>query len=229
MSTRSSFYTAENGMGLGVVLRTLASAVLLVFTFSMAAAEAPRLTDDPQGRVFIPLEESLEPVGNVTEGGGSYDPGTSLEATAREKVLQIESASSPLVIPAAAFTADGSNPDSMFFPFGGGYFSGDSENYGCMVAPAYLPQGAEIVDLFATVYDDDATYNLLVTLRRVDNFAGGTDTMAEAETSGEFAGVQVINDFSIVEPIVTYPDYSYYVTTCVLSGSIRLYSVRLYY
>jgi hypothetical protein len=130
---------------------------------------------------------------------------------------------------AAAFTADGSNPDSMFFPFGGGYFSGNADAYGCMVAAAYLPQGAEITDMFASVYDDDATSNLSVTLRRVDNFAGGTVTMADATTSGQFAGVQVINDFTIVEPIVVYPDYSYYVTTCVLSGSIRLYSVRLYY
>ncbi len=158
------------------VPRVLASMALAAFIGSVAVAEGPRVTDDPQGRVFIPLEESLDPVGNVAEEGGSYDPGSSLEATAREKVLQIESASSPLVIPAAAFTADGSNPDSMFFPFSGGYFQGDTENYGCMVAPAYLPQGAEITDMFASVYDDDAVFNLSVTLRRVDNFAGGAQS-----------------------------------------------------
>ncbi len=51
---------------------------------------------------------------------------------------------SPLVIPAAAFVSDGFQPDSLFFPFGGGYFQGDSANYGCITAPAYLPHGATI-------------------------------------------------------------------------------------
>lgn len=229
--SRSTIVCMKQGRRVaGFVVRTLATAVFVIVIGSVAAAEGPRVTDDPQGRVFIPLEESLDPVGNVAVEGGSYDPESSLEATAREKVLQTESASSPLVIPAAAFTADGSNPDSMFFPFGGGYFSGDSENYGCMVAPAYLPQGAEITDMYVSVYDDDSAFDISVNLRKVDNFNGGAAvSMASASTSGQFAGIQTISDYTIVEPVVLYPDYSYYVTTCVLSGSIRLYSVRLYY
>lgn len=138
---------------------------------------------------------------------------------------------SPLVVPAAAFAADGANPDSSFFPFSGGYFQGDSQNYGCRVAPVYLPNEAEINDMFVSLYDNDTTFNMTVNLRRVDNFSGGIDTMATAGTTGSaaFNGVQVANDTTINEPIIVYPDYSYYLTACALSSNMRLYSVRLYY
>jgi hypothetical protein len=151
---------------------------------------------------------------------------------AREAALRQEASQqyvSPLVIPAADFTDDGADPDSLFFPFGGGYFQGDSANYGCLVAPVYLPNGATVTDIFATVYDNDATYNLSMNLRRVDNFNGGAITMAAMTTAGTFAGVQVVSESMITEPLVLYPDFSYYITTCLLSGNIRLYSVRLYY
>ncbi len=138
---------------------------------------------------------------------------------------------SPLVIPAAAFASDGFQPDSLFFPFGGGYFQGDSANYGCVVAPAYLPQGATVTDMFASVYDNDPARGISVALRRLDNFNGSTNTLATASTTGAgtFAGVQVVNDASIDNPLVVQPDYTYYVTTCLGSSSIRLYSVRFYY
>jgi len=144
-------------------------------------------------------------------------------------LLQSEQYTSPLVIPAAAFGADGGNPDSFFFPFGGGYMQGDSQEYGCLMAPAYLPDGVTVTEMWVTTYDNDPAFDLLVDLRRVDNFVGGTIAMAGANTLGELDEVQVIADFSINQPLVVYPDYSYYVTTCVLSGSLRIYSVRLYY
>lgn len=133
-----------------------------------------------------------------------------------------------LVIPAAAFHADGSMPDSQFFPFGGGYFQGDSANYGCMVAEAYLANTATITDIFASVYDDDPAWTIAITLWRADNFAGGTDVVADMVTTGDFPGIQVISDATISSPVVAFPDYSYYVTVCLLSGNTRLYSVRIY-
>jgi hypothetical protein len=135
-----------------------------------------------------------------------------------------------IVIPAAAFRSDGMTTGSVFFPFSGGYFQGGSENYGCMVAPVYLPDEASVVDVFASVFDNDASRGITVTLRRVDNFAGGTDTMATASTTaaGVFNGLQVISDGTIDFPVVRHPAYSYYLTTCLGSQDIRLYSVRLY-
>ncbi len=193
-------------------------------------------TDDPLGRTRIPLVESEDqPANNLAynqQNDRPFDPAANQAAMAREAALRQETSQqyvSPLVIPAAGFTDDGANPDSLFFPFGSGYFQGDAENYGCLVAPVYLPNGATVTDIFATVYDNDATYNLSLDFRRVDNFAGGTDTMAAMTTAGTFAGVQVVSESTITEPLVLYPDFSYYLTTCLLSGNIRLYSVRLYY
>ncbi len=136
---------------------------------------------------------------------------------------------SPLVIPATAFAPDGANPDSYFFSFGAGYIVGNSQNYGCLMAPAYLPHGVTVTDMFSTVFDDDATFNMAVTLRRVDNFTGTTAILATASTAGEFNGIQVLSDFTIENPLVQYPEYSYYVTTCTLSSTHRLYSVRIYF
>lgn len=209
--------------------RILVAAAVMVILATVAAAESPRVTDDPQGRVFIALDESGTPVANAPSEGGVFDPQANLEAMAREKTRQIEAIGSPLVVPAAAFTDDGLNPDSMFFPFGGGYFQGGSEHYGCLVAPAYLPHGAVVTNMFVTIFDNDATYDIDVNLRKVDNFNGIGSAMAAASSSGAFAGVTTIQDGGITNPTVFYPDYSYYVTTCVLSGDIRIYSVRLYF
>ena len=188
-------------------------------------------TDDPQGRVFIPLEETPINDSNIDaqEGVSSTDvPLSSAEAIEREKSL-LETYTSPLVIPAADFADDGGNPDSSFFSFGSGYIIGNSQNYGCVMAPAYLPNNVTVTDMFATVYDNDATFNLTVSLRRLDNFTGVTDVMASGATLGDFDGIQVVSDFTIDEPLIAYPDYSYYVTTCALSSTIRFYSIRLYY
>ena len=140
------------------------------------------------------------------------------------------SITSPLVIPAAAFSDDGFWPDSFFFTFGGGYVMGDDgANYGCLKAPAYLPNGVTVTDIYATVYDNDATYEAYVDLWRVDNFSGGTDLMAEPSSSGTFGDIQVILDSTIDVPLIVYPAYSYYVTTCLQASQTALYSVRIYY
>jgi hypothetical protein len=217
--------------GVRAMAATTIVMVLVQFGGAAQAADAPGATDDPLGRVRIPLAENSASEAQLPSMYGTFNPEDAAHNAAMEslKLDQIEATASPLVIPAAGFTDDGFNPESMFFPFSGGYFAGDADAYGCMVAPAYLPAGAVVIDMFATVYDDDATFNITVNLRRVDNFSGGTDTMAAAATSGSFAGVTTVADGTIDFPTVVYPDYSYYVTTCVQSGSSRLYSVRLYF
>lgn len=225
---RHEFYLSRSIGGVVVAAMVMA---LVQFGGTVLAADASGPTDDPLGRVRIPLAENTLSEGQAPSMYGTFDKEAAAEIAAMEavKLKQTEATASPLVIPAAAFTDDGAFPDSMFFPFSGGYFVGDTDAYGCMVAPAYLPDGAVLNDMFATVYDDDATFNITINLRRVDNFSGGTETMATAVTSGSFAGVTTIVDSTIDFPNVAYPDYSYYVTTCLQSGSIRLYSVRLYF
>lgn len=135
--------------------------------------------------------------------------------------------SSPLVIPAAAFSSDGDAEGTYYFWFSGGYVSGTG-TYGCIKAPAYLPNGATVTEVYASVYDNDGTDNLWIDLMRVNRLDGVTDTMASPATSGSSTDIQQISDTSIVEPLIDYPNYAYYVTTC-LPSDMRLYSVRIYF
>ncbi len=138
---------------------------------------------------------------------------------------------SPHVIPAAAFAADGFNPASVFFSFGGGYFTGNTAAYGCLQAPVYLPSGVPVRAMFVSVYDNDPGRSIAVNLRRVDNFTGTVATMGTASTtsSGAAPGIQVLVDDTIAFPEIRHPDFSYFVTACLGSSSLRLYSVRLRY
>jgi hypothetical protein len=199
-------------------------------------------TDDPLGRVIIPLEEegpvpltnngdavssSLNSAGGEAEGNGNTasDPPSDGAPRGVESVY-----SSPLIIPAADFRSDGYDPDSFFFSFGNGYAQGEHANT-CMMAPAYLPNGATIEEIYASVYDNDANsgINIWVRLYRVNNYSGAVNTMANMETTSQSTSIQVIEDTSISYPNVLYPDYSYYVGVCLESFDTRLYSVRLYY
>ncbi len=76
---------------------------------------------------------------------------------------------SPLVIPAAAFASKGNSAGSSYFQMFSGYLQGSSLAGGCVQAPVYLPQGVEIVSLYASLYDNDPTNNVYVTLTRASN------------------------------------------------------------
>ena len=135
---------------------------------------------------------------------------------------------SPLVISAADFSADGFNPDSMFFSFGGGYWTGDSENYGCMIALFIcLPMQPLARCLYRCMTATQPEISPSMCDASIISTVAATQ--ASASSSGDFAGVQVISDITIDNAIVQHPDYSYYATTCLLSESLRLYSLRLYY
>ncbi len=138
---------------------------------------------------------------------------------------------SPLVVPAAAFASDGFDPDSLFFSFGGGYMTGNAQNYGCVDAPVYLPQSAIVKNMFVSLYDNDASRGMTATFWRVDNFTGSVNQLGSVSTTagGADAAIQVLNDNTITFPDIRYPDYSYYVTSCLGSSSLRLYSVRFQY
>lgn len=136
---------------------------------------------------------------------------------------------SPHIVPAAAFSADGANPDSLFFPFGGGYFQGDAENYGCMVAPVQLPDGSTVDNLFGYLYDNSGTFNFSLDLRRRRNdLTSGGQTMASVATSGSSASVAIVGDTSVANAVIDNDLYSYYLTTCVLDGNMRFHAAWIF-
>jgi hypothetical protein len=102
-------------------------------------------------------------------------------------------------------------------------------SYGCVEAPINLTDGVTITDFYASVYDNDPLFSADVSLWRVDNITGPVTTMASVGTSvpGAVDAIQVLQTSSIVEPVVLYPEYSYYATICLRSTGIRLYSLRL--
>jgi hypothetical protein len=135
---------------------------------------------------------------------------------------------SPLVIPAADFSSDGFDPDGFRFSFTGGYLAGLSGN-NCLQAPAYLPDDALVTDLFVTFVDNAGGADLFLELRRVNNFNGDSNIMASVRSTGASATISSLRDNTIANGTIVYPDYSYYVTVCLPSNNIRLYSARVHY
>jgi hypothetical protein len=131
-----------------------------------------------------------------------------------------------LAIPAAAFSSDGGFPSGFFFDFETGYLRGDS--FACLKAPVYLPQGAVVDSVYASLYDN-AYGNVAVTLRRVDVVSGSIEIMAAAGTTTNSTSIQQKGDVTISYQQVSYPRYAYFLTTCLSSADHRIYAVRIYY
>jgi hypothetical protein len=182
------------------------------------------MTDDLLGRTQIPLAQVDIPETNNIETGEA-----SSTFAIRPEGAGIDS-SSPLVIPAADFRSDGFDPSSPFFSFWGGYQQGGNLNT-CLMAPAYLPNGATVYDIYASIVDNDPAANIWINLYRVDNYDGSVDVMAQMWTDIAYASPDIISleDYPIDYPLVEYPTYSYYVGACMSSSSIQLYSVRLWF
>jgi hypothetical protein len=227
--------------GFGLTLLVVVAAVMVIRPPLGRAQEGqgnltfshPAGTQGADGSVWtaVPLADDSAPVSNLDAGKSESGTATLSSEEAAELEAQIELQSSPLVIPAADFRDDGFAPSSQFFWFPGGYQQGTVADYGCMMAPAYLPNGVRLDELFASVYDNTDARDITIDFWRVNNFDGAVDLMGQASTEGMQSGegIIVISDLSIDFPNTLYPDYSYYVTTCVQVPEIRLYSVRLYY
>lgn len=132
-------------------------------------------------------------------------------------------------VPAAAFTADGFNPDSQFFVFSGGQIQGNAKSYGCTVAPVQLPDGSRVNELVGFLLDNDGTQNATLTLRRVANGVGGAETMALVATSGNSTAIQIPGDNTVEQNVIDNASYSYYLTICVLSSNLRIFAAQLSY
>jgi hypothetical protein len=206
---------------------------------AVSANFSTQRSDDPSGRINLPAPQATEAATNEDSGSGQPSEVLSpAEAKAREGRRRAATGdvggqgySSPLVIPAADFTNDGNTPSGFFFPFVGGYLESDGVIHTCHMAAAYVPDGATIDSIYASVVDNDATKHLYFRLYRVDNFSGTVTQMAEMITTDAAASpdIVILDGGAITSPNVIYPDYSYYVGGCVDSTQTRIFSVRIYY
>jgi hypothetical protein len=198
-------------------------------------------TDDPTGQMPVTdssVVDSSVPRSNQTRSVSDEppdDPGTDEGAAGAGGIavagdIGAQGYGSPLVIPVAAFSSDGFDPDSSFFSFSGGYIRGTAAADGCIKAPAYLPDGATITSVYAYLYDNDSSRNAYIDVRRVRNLTGVQNTMASVSTSayGNSTSIRYLGDTTVAQPVVD-DLYSYYVTSCVLSTNVRLYAVRIFY
>jgi len=135
-----------------------------------------------------------------------------------------------ITIPAAAFGDNGNNPDTYRFYEPGGYIRGANGGGICGMAPVYLPHGATIDELWASVVDNDAAQNIYGFLARVDTTARNTsNSLATLHTSGASTAIQSISNLNIDYPEVDLDRYAYYLMACIDSADTRLYSVRVWY
>jgi hypothetical protein len=139
-------------------------------------------------------------------------------------------ASNPLVIPAAAFSTKGNDPQSHYMRWLEGYLEGTSSPGGCVQAPVYLPRFARVYQLWMSYIDEDGGNDFSVWFDRTATFsAGGLQEMATVSSSGSDPNVRSVGDYSVNHPIVVHPDYSYYVSACLPSENTKLLSVRIWY
>lgn len=137
---------------------------------------------------------------------------------------------SPMVISAAAFATNGNHDGTYYYHPFEGHMQGKSTTDGCVQAPLYLPEGAEISQLIASIIDEDSGADVYVSLMRSDNYAyHDADTLGTANTGGSTASMQTPSDTTISHPLVTYPRYHYWVQLCLPSMDTKLYSVRVYF
>lgn len=108
--------------------------------------------------------------------------------------------------------------------------TGTASGAGCLQAPAYLPHGATITSMYASLVDDDPSDNIFVTLRRTPNYSlTGSQDMASVSTSGASSDIVTPVDSTVDHPVVDFPNYSYAIQVCLNSTNTKLYSVRIYY
>jgi hypothetical protein len=138
--------------------------------------------------------------------------------------------SSPLVVPAAAFATNGNYDGTYFFHPFEGHMRGTAATDGCVQAPVYLPRGAEVFQIYASILDEDAGADVYLSLMRSDNFAyHDADTMAAAHSNGSSSVIQSIFDETVQYAGIEHPRYHYWVALCLPSADTKLYSVRVYF
>lgn len=136
---------------------------------------------------------------------------------------------SPLNVPAASFRPDGNSTTHYYFGFLDGYMHGtDPANKACVMAPVYLPVGAVIDRVYASVVDNEASPNWSMEFRRVNVLSGANVLLASFTTDSTGTGMKNPGADLTANNVVPSQYYSYYLGTC-LSTNQRLYGARVYY
>lgn len=140
-------------------------------------------------------------------------------------------------VPAAAFSADGVNPDSARFVFdmgpllsgSGGYIVGNAQAYGCVQAPVYLPHGESIQQLEANLYDNTSSFSVDLRLHRTNRSTGADDILISLTTGQAFAAnsIQSLVATASTPMFVDNQNYHYYLRTCLQSSATALYGAAV--
>ena len=136
-----------------------------------------------------------------------------------------------LVIPAADFVPD-SNSRTWFFGFNSSYIYPNSASGYCGIAPLYLPQGATLTSMAAYVYDNDASFNVLVYLYPKELGTTTTATQsAQVMSTGQSTALQVLVDTTISPAVIDNENYTYHLAVCMpgADNNSRFYAVQVYY
>jgi hypothetical protein len=93
-----------------------------------------------------------------------------------------------------------------------------------------LPNGATITGMEATVMDNDATYNMQITINQYPIGSGSGFQVASASTTGSSTAITTISDNTIGAVIdYTQNNYSIAVTSVQSNSNLRLYNVKVTY
>lgn len=134
---------------------------------------------------------------------------------------------SPLMIPAADFSDNGFTGAGYEFWPAMGFVR--ALGFHALKAPVYLPDGATITSVNAVLYDNIAGINMQVGLFRCNRTTGSVDTLAYIYSPSSDQIQEVPNPDPISFPVVSYPDYFYYVAVEFAAADHRLYAVRIDY
>jgi hypothetical protein len=157
------------------------------------------------------------------------DPNTDVVAQI-ERLTGVTAAHS-LIIPAADFTVDG-NSRTWFFGFNSSYLYPTSASGYCGITPLYLPQGATITSFGAYIFDNDASYDVSVSLLAKE--IGTTTTapsIAGVVSSGQNVVIQLLTDTTIQQATIDNTSYTYHIGVCMwgANNTSRFYAAQIFY
>ena len=131
-----------------------------------------------------------------------------------------------LVVPPAAFTSDGYDPDGFFMSFSGGYIAGVVPYDACLLASIELPAGVTITGLEVRLNDNNASESEWFDLYRINLATGVAQIIADVNSpTGTTGGVVALVDNSVLNPSVS-DMYAYQLCTCARE-SVYVYGARI--
>lgn len=147
--------------------------------------------------------------------------------------------STVLLVPAAAFRSDGINPDQLRFGASGGILQGQNSENAFAVAPIYLPDGATISTIMASVFDgldisgvgceEASQQDVSVWVFRIKNSTADPSQMAFFATTGLDEDIQHFLETSVDYPTIEYPEYAYYAVVRLCHSAHAFYNLQIWY